>query len=49
MEIVLAVVGVLLVSFGVGLWSLPAGIVVAGVECLAAAYVASYLKARAIR
>lgn len=46
MEVVLAVFGALLMSFGVALWSLPAGLVLAGAECVAAAYVRSYLKAR---
>jgi hypothetical protein len=45
----LAVAGVLLVSLGVGLWSVPAGFVVAGVECIAAAYVITYLRAAKAR
>lgn len=32
---VLAVLGVALIAVGVGLWSLPAGLVVGGVEALA--------------
>lgn len=42
----LAVVGALLVSLGFGLVSVPAGVVTAGIECIAAAYVTSYLRAR---
>lgn len=44
--VALAVVGALLVSVGFGLANFPAGVVTAGVECLAAAYVAAYVKAR---
>jgi hypothetical protein len=44
--VALAVVGVVLVSCGFGLWSVPAGLVVAGVQCIGAAYVAGYLKVR---
>jgi len=47
MALILAVLGAVLVACGTGLWSLPAGVVTAGLECLAAAYVATYLKARA--
>lgn len=39
-------IGALLIALGVALWSLPVGLVAAGTECVAAAYVASYLKAR---
>lgn len=49
MEVVLAVVGILLVAAGVGMWSIPAGVVIAGVECIAAAYVSAYVKARAAK
>jgi hypothetical protein len=45
--VILAVIGAVLVSVGAGLWNLPAGLVTAGVQCLAAAYVTTYLKARA--
>lgn len=45
-EVALAVIGALLIALGIALWSLSAGLVVAGGECVAAAYVASYLKAR---
>lgn len=47
MALILAVLGALLVACGTALWSAPAGLVVAGAECLAAAYMATYLKARA--
>jgi hypothetical protein len=47
MALILAILGALLVACGAGLWNVPAGLVTAGLECLAAAYVASYLKARA--
>lgn len=43
---ILAVLGVLLVSSGAVLWSPPVGLAVAGGQCIAAAYVVSYLKAR---
>ena len=46
---ILAVLGALLVAGGFALWSLPFGIVTGGVECLAAAYVSTYLRARAAR
>lgn len=45
----LAVLGIILVSLGAGMWSVPAGFVAAGVQCIAAAYVAAYLKARAAK
>lgn len=43
---VLAVLGALAIAVGVGLMSLPAGVIAGGVECLAGAYVVSYLGAR---
>jgi len=46
MPIVLAVLGLLLVSAGTGLWNVPAGLIVAGLLCMSAAYVSAYLKAR---
>lgn len=49
MAVALAVIGALLVSLGLGVISLPAGIVVAGAQCIAAAYVVAYLKARAAK
>lgn len=47
MEVVLAVIGIVLVAAGVGMWSVPAGVLVAGAQCIAAAYVSAYVKARA--
>ncbi len=47
MEIALAVLGIILVSLGAGLIALPAGAIVAGILCIAAAYVTAYTKARA--
>lgn len=44
--IVLAVLGVLTVAFGVGLIYLPAGVITGGLELVAGAYVAAYLKAK---
>lgn len=44
--LVLAILGAALVAAGVGLWFIPAGLVVAGLECLAGAYVGAYLGAR---
>lgn len=49
MPIVLAAAGLLLVSAGTGIWNPAFGLIVAGVQCIAAAYVATYLKARAAR
>jgi len=45
--VVLAVLGALLISCGFAMWNIPAGVVTAGAECLVAAYVTTYLKARA--
>lgn len=42
----LAVAGALLVAVGAGLAWLPAGLIVAGVEMVVAAYVVGYLGAR---
>lgn len=44
--VVLAVAGCVLVPFGVSLASVPAAVVVLGCECIAAAYVVAYLRAR---
>lgn len=41
------VVGAVLVSAGLGTWSLAAGLVGAGLQCIAGGYVLGYLKARA--
>jgi hypothetical protein len=46
-EIRLAVLGALLIVVGVALWSLAAGLVVAGVETLLASYVTAYVKVKA--
>jgi uncharacterized membrane-anchored protein YitT (DUF2179 family) len=46
--VLLAVVGAVLVAVGVGLVYVPAGLIAGGVECVAAAYVITYL-ARARR
>ena len=43
---ILAVLGALAVAAGVGLYSLPAGIICAGVELVAGAYVIGYLGAQ---
>ena len=42
----LALLGALAVAAGVGLVFLPAGVVVAGIEALVAAYLIQYWKAR---
>jgi hypothetical protein len=47
--VALAVMGVMLVSAGAGLWNVSAGMVLAGVQCIGAAYVVMYMKARAPR
>jgi hypothetical protein len=44
--VVLAALGSLAVAVGAGLVFLPAGLIVAGLELLAAAYVIRYLEAR---
>jgi hypothetical protein len=49
MAVILAVVGAILISCGFALWNIPVGIVTAGAECLVAAYVTTYLRARAVR
>lgn len=46
MTLLLAVLGALAVAVGAGLVFLPAGLIVAGLELLAAAYVIRYLEAR---
>jgi len=43
MAVILAVLGALLVAVGCALTSLPLGLLVAGGECIAAAYVIAYL------
>lgn len=48
MAVILAVVGALLTAIGAGMWSVPAGLLVAGGECLAAAYMVAYMKARTV-
>jgi len=48
-EIRLAVLGAVLIVVGVALWSLSAGLVLAGVEALAAAYIVAYVKVNAGR
>ena len=44
MALILAVVGALLVAAGVGLIFLPAGLIVGGLEAIAAGYVIAYLR-----
>lgn len=44
--VILAVLGGLLVSVGVGLLSIPMGVIVAGLELLAAAYAGAYMRAK---
>jgi ABC-type phosphate transport system auxiliary subunit len=44
--LLLAVLGALAVAVGVGAYSWPAGVIVAGIEALAAAYIIRYLEAR---
>jgi len=46
LAVVLALFGASVVVAGVGMVCVPAGLVVLGVECLAAAYVIGYLEAR---
>lgn len=43
-EIRLAILGAVCVVVGVALWSLAAGLVLAGLEALAASYIAAYVK-----
>lgn len=43
---ILATLGALTVAAGVGLYSLPAGVITAGLELIAGAYVVGYLGAR---
>lgn len=45
--VVMAVLGGVLVAVGCGLAWLPAGVVVAGAELMAAGYVMAYMRARA--
>jgi hypothetical protein len=42
----LAILGALVIALGAGMVYLPAGVVVAGLELLAAAYVVRYLEAQ---
>jgi hypothetical protein len=44
--VILAVLGALAIAAGVGLIYLPAGLIVGGLEMLAAGYVAQYLRAK---
>jgi hypothetical protein len=46
LAVLLALAGAVLVAAGVGLWSLPAGLVVGGVELVAAAWLVAYFEAR---
>jgi hypothetical protein len=48
-EVRLAVVGTVLIVVGLALWSLAAALIVAGLELLAASYVAAYAKVGADR
>jgi hypothetical protein len=43
--VVLALVGAVLVAAGFGLWAVPAGLVVAGVEAVAAGWLVAYFEA----
>lgn len=43
---ILAVLGALVVAIGVGMVFLPAGVIAAGVELLAGAYLVAYLEAK---
>jgi hypothetical protein len=45
-ELAAAVAGAVLVAVGVAMWSLAAGFVFGGLELVAGAYVAAYLRAR---
>lgn len=45
LPVVLAVLGAALVAAGLGLWSVPAGLVAAGLALLVAAYLAAYTAA----
>ena len=42
----LAVVGCALIAAGIAVITVPGALIVAGVECIAAAYVVAYLRAR---
>jgi hypothetical protein len=42
--VALAVAGAVLVAVGAALWAPPAGLVVAGVEAISAAYVGAYMR-----
>lgn len=44
----LVVVGLVLVAVGVGLWSVPGGLVVGGVEAVCGGYVVAYLTAKGV-
>lgn len=44
--VLLAVLGALAVAVGVGMLNIPAGVIVVGLEAMAAAYVIRYLEAR---
>lgn len=44
--LLIAIMGAALIAAGVGLWSPPAGLVVAGAELLGGAYVGAYLQLR---
>lgn len=43
---ILAVLGALAIAGGIGLYSLPAGVIAGGVELVVGAYVVTYLKVR---
>lgn len=49
LEVRLAVVGAVLIVVGVALWSLTAGLILAGVEALTASYVAAYVKVNGVK
>lgn len=46
LAVILAILGALVLATGAGMAYLPAGLIVGGLELLAAAYIVGYLEAR---
>ncbi len=46
--VVLAVIGALLIAAGTAWWSIPAGVIVLGVEALLGAYGGAYMKVKGV-
>jgi hypothetical protein len=45
--VIVALVGAVLVAVGAGLWSVPAGFIITGIESIIAAYLLAYWRVRA--